>query len=104
MTDHTTTEYLIEEITWEGRVIRIHPIRRFMNLEKEMAEMDIERGTMEFQAAYIIYDKYKRTQVLDLNDLHRRSKSIAIARRQKKEPNLDYLTQALSEYVKTINS
>lgn len=82
--------------------VPVYSIRKFLELEDEMEQLERDRGSIEFQAAHIIYEKYKRTLDLDLNALFRRSKSLAETRRQKKEPNVDYLTQALSDYVKTL--
>lgn len=85
-----------------GKPMKVYSLRIQMDLEKEMEQLERDRETIEFQAAYIIYEKYKRTHDLNLNNLFRRSKVLAETRRQKKEPNVDYLTQALSDYVKTL--
>lgn len=56
--------------------------------------------SIEGQAVHIIYNKYKRTHELDLGLLKNVVLAISEERKKKKEPNVDFLTQKLSEFVK----
>lgn len=56
--------------------------------------------SIEGQAVHIIYEKYKRTHNLEYSLMKRLVKIISDERRPKKEPNVDFLTQKLSEFVR----
>jgi hypothetical protein len=61
-------------------------------------------GTIEFIAAYTIWEKYKRSmelQILDLKKLEMVSFYISQDRKNNnKNPNLDFLIQQIQEYLK----
>ncbi len=70
----------------------------------ENAERHAARETIEFQAAFIIFDKYRRSMELDHTDLKKlvsNSQHISSERRAKgKVPNLDFLTQEVGKQLK----
>lgn len=61
-------------------------------------------GSVEFQAAYTIWEKYKRSLELGVKDLHRLevvSYYLSEERKQKgKIPNVDFLTQEVGKFLK----
>lgn len=63
-----------------------------------------DRETIEFQAAYTIFDKYRRSKNLDHTDLRNLVSSaqrISTERIAKgKIPNLDFLTQEVGKHLK----
>lgn len=63
------------------------------------------RETIEFQSSHIIYEKYKRKYNLDckhFREMEMIAYDISKARKERgKVPNIDYLNQELSKFIKT---
>jgi hypothetical protein len=72
--------------------------------KKRIDEMHEYRRSVEFQSAYVIYEKYKRKFNLDiknLRELEMEAYHLSKARKEKgKTPNVDYLSQELSKFLK----
>jgi hypothetical protein len=76
------------------------------SLEKVREKWEL-MGSMEYQAAYTIWLKYKREKELTnkhLQELVKHSLFLSDERKAKgKTPNKDFLTQEIGKYLKTIS-
>jgi len=72
--------------------------------ESYSADLVSWMNSLEFQAAFVVFDKHKRKLNLSNKDLHNlaiQALSISEARKQNnKTPNLDYLVQELGKQFK----
>lgn len=85
-----------------GEQYGLNNIQDFLGLRDVVYNFHEFLQSMEGQAMVIIYEKYKRSYELDTSIL--KTISLAISKDRLtlgKTPNVDYITQKLSDYVKT---
>lgn len=84
---------LVETII-NGKPQKVYKIidRRYLDF---LSQLDKTIQSIEFQAAYVIYEKYRRHADLNLHSLLEKARAFSAERKLRKEPNIDYLIQCL---------